>query len=60
MGFENTGSFEVVCGIDVLPQAIQTFSLNHASARGIAGDIRAYDAETLGDGLRGWDRARWT
>jgi DNA (cytosine-5)-methyltransferase 1 len=47
-GFENTGAFEVACGIDLLPQAIDTFDLNHARARGIAQDIRSFDAETLG------------
>lgn len=39
-GFENTGQFEVVHGIDVLPVAVETFEANHPGAAAIAGDIR--------------------
>lgn len=39
-GFENSGSFEVVHGIDVLPIATETFSANHPSAFVVSGDIR--------------------
>ena len=39
-GFENTGYFEVVHGIDVLPIAVDTFSANHPDAFAVAGDIR--------------------
>jgi DNA (cytosine-5)-methyltransferase 1 len=39
-GFENTGAFEVVHGIDVLPIAVETFKANHPAAAAIAGDIR--------------------
>jgi DNA (cytosine-5)-methyltransferase 1 len=41
-GFENTGGFEVVLGIDLLADAIETFELNHAGARAVCGDIRAF------------------
>jgi DNA (cytosine-5)-methyltransferase 1 len=46
-GFENTGSFEVTFGIDLLPHATETFKLNHSKARGIAADVRAYPAERI-------------
>jgi DNA (cytosine-5)-methyltransferase 1 len=39
-GFENTGFFEVVYGIDILAPSVETFRLNHPNALGIAGDIR--------------------
>lgn len=39
-GFENTGQFEVVHGIDVLPVAVETFKANHRDAFAVAGDIR--------------------
>lgn len=39
-GFENTGGFEVVHGIDVLPVAVETFRANHPSAFAVTGDIR--------------------
>lgn len=39
-GFENTGCFDVVFGIDLLPQSIETFKLNHPKAKAVAGDIR--------------------
>jgi DNA (cytosine-5)-methyltransferase 1 len=56
-GFENSGLFEVACGIDLLSHAIDTFRLNHESACGIAGDIRAHHAEAVGEelGLRPGD-----
>lgn len=40
-GFENTGAFEVVHGIDVLPVAVRTFKANHPNAFAVAGDIRS-------------------
>ncbi len=40
-GFENHGAYEVVFGIDLLKQSIETFKLNHKKATGIAGDIRS-------------------
>jgi DNA (cytosine-5)-methyltransferase 1 len=39
-GFENTGAFEVVYGIDVLELSVKTFRLNHANALALADDIR--------------------
>lgn len=40
-GFENAGGFDVVFGIDLLPMSVKTFRLNHQTALGLAGDIRA-------------------
>lgn len=40
-GFENTGAFEVVYGIDVLPLSVATFRRNHMSAVGVVDDIQA-------------------
>jgi DNA (cytosine-5)-methyltransferase 1 len=39
-GFENTGAFEVVYGIDVLRTSVDTFQLNHPTALALAEDIR--------------------
>ncbi len=39
-GFENTGAFSVVYGIDVLPVAVDTFGLNHSRAVALEADIR--------------------
>jgi len=39
-GFERTGKFQVICGIDLLPDRIETFAANHTSARAICADIR--------------------
>jgi len=39
-GFENAGDYEVVYGIDLLPQSIETFRLNHGDALAVSGDIR--------------------
>jgi DNA (cytosine-5)-methyltransferase 1 len=39
-GFENTGAFSVVYGIDVLPVAVETFRLNHSRAVALQADIR--------------------
>lgn len=39
-GFENTGAFSVVYGIDVLPVAVETFRLNHSRAVAVEADIR--------------------
>lgn len=46
-GFENTGRFGVLFGIDLLPQSIETFKLNHHAARAVAGDIRQFPATRL-------------
>lgn len=39
-GFEKTGHFVTVGGIDLLPDRIATFTANHAHAYGMSGDIR--------------------
>lgn len=39
-GFENTGVFEVVYGIDLLQLSVETFKLNHTNALAVADDIR--------------------
>ena len=39
-GFENTGAFRVVYGIDVLRVAMETFRLNHSRAVALEADIR--------------------
>jgi DNA (cytosine-5)-methyltransferase 1 len=40
-GFEQTGDFVTVGGIDLLPDRVATFTSNHEHAVGLAGDIRA-------------------
>ncbi len=44
-GFENTGVFSVVYGIDVLPAAVETFRLNHSAAIALNEDIREVPLE---------------
>lgn len=39
-GFENAGGFRVIYGIDVLPESVETFKLNHPRALAVAGDVR--------------------
>ena len=39
-GFENTGAFSVVYGMDVLPVGVETFRLNHSRAVALEADIR--------------------
>lgn len=46
-GFEQTGQFEVVGGIDLLPDRINTFVANHATARATCGDIRTVSVDDL-------------
>ncbi len=46
-GFENTGRFKTLFGIDLLPHAVETFRLNHADARAVAADVRQYPAERV-------------
>lgn len=50
-GFENTGLFDVVFGIDLLPDAVETFRLNHPDALGVLGDIRVHTPDRIGDEL---------
>jgi DNA (cytosine-5)-methyltransferase 1 len=46
-GFEQTGSFQVTSGIDLLPDRIETFAANHPAARAICGDIGEVDIDRL-------------
>ncbi|HKV33263.1 MAG TPA: DNA (cytosine-5-)-methyltransferase [Pyrinomonadaceae bacterium] len=48
-GFERTGTFQVVAGVDLLPDRVQTFCENHASATAFCGDINRISFETLAD-----------
>ena len=48
-GFEQSGSFLTTCGIDLLPDRIQTFVANHKYATAIAGDIRRHSLRELHD-----------
>lgn len=50
-GLEDSGQFEVVFGIDLLPDAVQTFRLNHADALAVSADIRSFSAEDVGGEL---------
>ncbi len=50
-GFENTGAFQVVFGIDVLPLSVETFGLNHPTALGVAGDIRTIPRREVAEQL---------
>lgn len=47
-GFENTGRFKTILGIDLLPHSVETFRLNHTDAHGVAADVREYPAERIG------------
>nr|WP_255594759.1 DNA (cytosine-5-)-methyltransferase [Acidovorax sp. sif1233] len=47
-GFEQTGSFVTIGGIDLLPDRIATFTANHEHALGIAGDIRETNPQVIG------------
>jgi DNA (cytosine-5)-methyltransferase 1 len=46
-GFELTGRFVTVGGIDLLQDRIDTFTANHPYAYGFAGDIRKLDMQEL-------------
>lgn len=46
-GFEQSGGFATTCGIDLLPDRIETFVTNHHHATGIAGDLRAHSLSEL-------------
>ena len=46
-GFEQTGNFQVVCGIDLLPDRIETFAANHAAAKAICCDIKSISINEL-------------
>ncbi len=51
-GFENAGGFEVVYGTDLLPVAVETFSLNHPEAASVAGDIRTFEPDAASAVIR--------
>lgn len=44
-GFEQTGNYRTVFGIDLLPIAIETFKANHPGALAVSGDIRRFSPE---------------
>ena len=46
-GFEATGEFEVVAGIDLLGDRLATFTANHPAANAYGTDIRAVGVKTL-------------
>lgn len=46
-GFEQTGKFQVVSGLDLLPDRIETFVANHPTARATCGDIRTAGIDSL-------------
>ena len=46
-GFEQTGHYKIVTGIDLLPDRVATFSANHPSAISYCGDIRQVDIFSL-------------
>jgi DNA (cytosine-5)-methyltransferase 1 len=46
-GFEQTGDFDVVAGIDLLPDRLDTFAANHPKANGYAQDIRTIKTDLL-------------
>ncbi|WP_440977857.1 DNA cytosine methyltransferase [Sphingomonas pseudosanguinis] len=48
-GFEQTGEFEVVAGIDLLGDRLSTFCTNHDAANAYGQDIRSISTATLDD-----------
>lgn len=48
-GLEWTGHFVTVCGVDLLPDRIQSFLENHPYACGVVGDICSIDADAIRD-----------
>lgn len=46
-GFEQTGDFQVTCGLDLMGDRIETFRLNHHTAATIQGDIRQVSLEDV-------------
>jgi len=46
-GFEQTKKFEVVAGIDLLPDRVKTFSKNHPTANSYCEDIRKFSLKTF-------------
>lgn len=50
-GFEKTGLFRVIHGVDSLATSVDTFRLNHPHALGVNGDIRGVDKSALAERL---------
>jgi len=48
-GFEATGEFEVVAGLDLLGDRLSTFTANHGAANAYGGDIRNIAVDALLD-----------
>lgn len=48
-GFELTKKFQVVTGLDLLPDRIATFSENHPGATAFCADIKTLSFQSLGD-----------
>ena len=46
-GFERSEEFVTTCGIDLLPDRVNTFVANHNYATGIARDLREYSLQEL-------------
>ena len=46
-GLELTGGFRTVAGLDLLPDRVSTFRLNHPYATGLVADIRGFPLEQL-------------
>jgi DNA (cytosine-5)-methyltransferase 1 len=46
-GFELTGAFQVISGLDLLPDRVRTFAKNHPAAVAYCADIQKYDIGTL-------------
>ncbi len=53
-GFENAENahYRTLLGVDILPVSVKTFSLNHAAALAISGDIRRLRCEDLQNRLQ--------
>lgn len=49
-GFERTGEFQVISGIDLLPDRINTFHANHGAARALCADLTTVDSDEMLDG----------
>jgi DNA (cytosine-5)-methyltransferase 1 len=52
-GFTQTGSFEVVLGLDIRPSSVETFKANHPNALTLCGDIRDTRVRTVAKSLGG-------
>jgi len=50
-GFEQTGAFQVIAGLDFLPDRIATFNVNHPNAMGFTKDIKTFSPQKMADEL---------